>query len=153
MLRAILLCIAVGLVLGGCATGPTSVKGSECKVFERPQYVILGKTSYDQDWVDRQIEGGVGACKWARPAKRPASLDAAAPTVVSSIPVKRPSFAQRVKARVKKVFHKKPVPVPAPRPVEPTPPVVSPEPPRPEPPKPPPPKRDPVDELLHPDRG
>lgn len=148
MLRAILLCIAVGLVLVGCATGPTSVKGSECKVFERPQYVILGKTSYDQDWVDRQIEGGVGACKWARPAKRPASLDAAAPTVVSSIPVKRPSFAQRVKARVKKVFNRTPksVPIPAPRPTEP--PVVAPEPPKPEPPKPP--KREPIDELLHP---
>lgn len=63
--------------LGGCVTtGGGSVTGGECKVFEAPKYAIRGATQYDQDWADSTIEGGVGACKWVRPAPRPAELDA-----------------------------------------------------------------------------
>lgn len=65
------------LVLGGCVTtGTGSVVGGECKVMERPQYVVRGVRQYDQDWIDSTIEGGIGACKWERPAARPPELDA-----------------------------------------------------------------------------
>lgn len=64
------------LLLAGCASGgPGSVRGGECRVFERPEFVVLGKRRYDQNWIDSNIEGGVGACGWQRPKPRPPILD------------------------------------------------------------------------------
>lgn len=129
--RLALPCLA-GLVLAGCqTTGPASVKGGECRIFERPEYAVRGKRRYDQDWIDSQIEGGVGGCGWRRPKARPASIDGK-PKAVSKAaqkPVQRPGIVQRIKDRVV------PVPTPAPQPVA----VV---------PAPAPVPRDPVDELL-----
>src|SRR4051794_15671112 len=66
------------LLLAGCASrGPASIAGGECKIFEAPQYEVRGKRAYDQDWIDSQVEGGVGGCHWTRPKPRPASLEAA----------------------------------------------------------------------------
>lgn len=87
------------LALGGCVTtGEGSVTGGECKVFQAPQYAVRGARSYDQDWIDSTVEGGVGGCKWKRPAARPASLDV--PKVAAPKPVKRRSLVARVKAKV-----------------------------------------------------
>ena len=81
--------LALLLPLCGCITpGTGSVVGGECKVFERPQYAVRGVRPYDQDWIDSTVEGGVGACHWARPAARPAELDAS-PLVVKA-PVAAP---------------------------------------------------------------
>lgn len=66
--------LAVTLV--ACGTNPKgSVMGGDCKAFERPVYQVKGKAQYDQDWIDGNIEAGVGACNWERPAARPPSLD------------------------------------------------------------------------------
>jgi hypothetical protein len=94
--------LSLPLALTGCITdGVGSVKGGDCKLFEAPQYAIRGATQHDQDWIDPTIEGGVGGCKWARPAPRPAEWDAkpVAARVAPAVPKKR-SLAARVKARI-----------------------------------------------------
>ncbi|MDG9697880.1 hypothetical protein QC281_48405, partial [Streptomyces sp. DH17] len=82
--------ITAALLLAGCEsqTLKGSIAGGECRIFERPPYVVRGAKPYDQDWIDRQVEGGVGGCRWPRPAPRPAELDA--PAVVSAKPAPRP---------------------------------------------------------------
>ena len=133
-------------LLGGCfQTGPGSVAGGECKIFERPTYVVLGKRSYDQNWIDSQIEGGVGGCHWRRPAARPAELDAV-PGRKAVAPVKKRGIIRRIKQRV---WPKAAAPV-LPTPEPPPPPVVAK--PAPVPPLPPPKPRSALDELLHPNR-
>lgn len=90
--------VAIALLLGGCGTTkfPTSVTGGECKVFERPEYAVRGVAVYDQAWIDSQIEGGVGACKWARPAARPPEIDARpAARYVAPPVVKRKGIVRR----------------------------------------------------------
>jgi hypothetical protein len=142
MMRLALL-LLIAPLLGGCfQTGVGSVAGGECKIFERPPYVVLGKARYDQDWIDSQIEGGVGGCRWRRPAARPAELDAVAGRKVIATPKKRGLF-KRIRERVIK-----PAWPAASAPITPTPEVpavvVAPEPPA------PPPPRSAVDELLSP---
>lgn len=133
---------ALGLILSGCdpATFRGSVAGGECKVFERPQYVVRGLRPYDQHWVNSQVEGGVGGCGWARPAPRPPELDAVKPAVSKSVqPPKKRSLIRRIKDRVK-IWPDNPAPVVA---------APLPEPETPQPPPPPAP-RSAIDELLHP---
>jgi hypothetical protein len=118
-----------------------SVKGGECRIFERPQYVVLGKRPYDQDWIDSQVEGGVGGCGWQRPKARPASFDAVPgqKAKVVAKPVKKRGIIKRIKDRVVQPFTRSVDPVietPLPPPM-----VSAPA---------PPPPRDPVDELLQP---
>lgn len=141
-LAAIILC--AGLLAGCQTTGPASVKGGECRIFERPEYAVRGLRQYDQDWVDSQIEGGVGGCGWKRPKARPASFDAVPGRKATPAPVKKRSIVRRIKDRVVHPFTPAP-PVAAPEPA-PQPAVAAPAPPPPPPPKP----RDPVDELLQP---
>jgi hypothetical protein len=43
----------------------------------RAEYQILGKTKFDQLWIDKTIEGEVKGFGFKRPLKRPASFDAA----------------------------------------------------------------------------
>jgi hypothetical protein len=144
------------------ALGPiyrASVKGGECRVFERPQYAVLGKRQYDQRWIDGNVEAGVGACGWKRPAKRPAALDAmpsGRPLVV--VPQRRASLMSRTFGRLHRApvprarpGQRRPVPPEAPRPAN----IVVPDvlavpEPEPEAAPPPPPPRAPVDELLSP---
>lgn len=142
-LGVLLLCAPL---LASCqTTGPASVSGGECRVFERPDYAVLGKRQYDQDWIDSQVEGGVGGCGWKRPNARPASFDAQSPTRVA-VPAraKKRGMLKRIKDRVAHPFtapspSAAPVIEPAPV-VAPPPPVVKPVP------------RDRVDELLHPSK-
>lgn len=104
-----------GLVLAGCqTTGPASVKGGECRIFERPEYAVRGKRRYDQDWIDSQIEGGVGGCGWKRPSPRPASIEGRPEKAVAK-PVRRRSVVERIKERVAP----SPAPLPAPVAVQP----------------------------------
>jgi hypothetical protein len=145
MIWRLVLLSAVAASLAGCqTTGPASVKGGECRVFERPEYAIRGARQYDQDWVDSQIEGGVGACGWKRPAARPASLDAApGQKVAPTFKAKKRGLIKRIKDRVVHPFTKPVAPIVESPPVASVPaPVVQ-----------APPPRDPVDELLHPGGG
>lgn len=133
--------------------------GGECKAIPVAQYQIIGKTPFDQDYIDQVIESGVAACGWPRPAERPKNWDEVrtyARTVAAAPPVvQRPGIYQRVKAK----FRRKPKPVaevtPAPTPV-PRAAVVTQQAPvqyiaPPPPPAPPPqPKREAIDELLNP---
>jgi len=139
--------LSLTVALAGCAGTklPASVKGGECRVFERPAYVVLGKTQYDQDWVDGNVEAGIGGCQWQRPAPRPPELDAAPVTrqVPAAVkPKAKRKLIQRIRDGVWPRSNPAPVVVvpavtPAPPPVV----VAAP---------PPPPPRDPVMELLHP---
>lgn len=137
--------ILFAALLAGCAGGKTitSIQGGESKVFEAPPYVVKGKARYDQNWIDSQVEGGVAAFGWPRPAPRPPEMDAR-PVAKKALPKKpaKQSFAKRFKDRVTAPFQAAPPVVASP------PATVAPIP---EPPAPPPPKpRDAVDELLDP---
>ena len=92
--------LLVGPILAGCAGNnlPCSVAGGECRVFEPPKYAVAGRTSYDQDWIDGNVEAGVGGCGWKRPAARPPGLDAGTQKrAVHKAPKKKPGFLARVK--------------------------------------------------------
>ena len=66
---------ALALTVEACGTlRPASVGGGECRVFERPEYAVLGQTRYDQNWIDSNTEAGVAACGWQRPKPRPQGL-------------------------------------------------------------------------------
>jgi hypothetical protein len=138
MMRALII-IAAALALSGCAsTGPASIKGGECRIFERPAYAVQGKKPYDQDWIDSQVEGGVGGCGWKRPATRPASIDGTADVKIPPAPAKKRGIIRRIKDRV---TGQKPAIEPVPYLVPPVPAA------QPAPASPP---RDRVDELLRP---
>jgi hypothetical protein len=135
------------LLLAGCGGGKslTSIQGGESKVFEAPPYVVKGKAPYDQNWIDSQVEGGVAAFGWPRPAPRPPAIDAPR-SKQKAAPAKKPahqSFAKRFKDRVTAPFQASP-------PVVASPPVIVAPVPAPEPLSPPPKPRDAVDELLDP---
>lgn len=138
------LLLFIAPLLAACETdGIGSTKGGECRIFERPQYAVLGKRQPDQDWIDRQIEGGVGGCHWKRPAVRPASFDVV-PASQAAVPVrvKKRGLLKRIKDRAVHPFASQQKPFVTSPPVGPEPSL----PPMIEPPKP----RDAVDELLHP---
>lgn len=133
--------VALALPLAACVTtGGGSISGGECKVMQRPPYVVQGKAAYDQNWIDNEIEGGIGACGWKRPAARPAELDGK--------PARRPApkkgLAARIKEKAKSIWPAaSTVPLaPLPRPVEAEP--------APKPVEAPPPPRAAIDELLNP---
>lgn len=134
-------------LLAGCITtdGPGSVAGS-CKSFEAPQYAIRGATQHDQDWIDPQIESGVGACHWARPAPRPAEWDAPMPVKAKAAPA--PVKKKKKVGWIWRLKWNRPVPVAAPTEL-PAVEVTAPEP----PPAPPPAPRSAIDILLNPNGG
>ncbi len=137
--------LILALPLAGCfETTKGSISGGESKVFEAPEYVVRGVKPYDQNWIDSNIEAGIGGFGWQRPKPRPEWMDAPG-TKNAPPPPKNLSFIGRVKAKISKVKTKltpKPkVKVVAPIPYIDTTPVFIP---------PPPPPRDPVDQLLRP---
>lgn len=92
------------VLLAGCAGRqlPADVAGGECKTFVRADYEILGKTRWDQAWIDNIIETGVASCGWPRPKVRPTNWDQAvvyANQVQATAPVVKKSVWQRVKQR------------------------------------------------------
>ncbi len=98
--------LLLAAIVGGCdwKTFPTSIEGGECKVMTRPPYVVQGKAAYDQNWIDNEIEGGVGACGWKRPEPRPASIDAAPVRKPAVAPAKKKGVIARAKDRVKSIW-------------------------------------------------
>jgi hypothetical protein len=74
--------------------------GGECRVFDRPDYVVLGRTRtrYDQNWVDSNTKAGVAACGWQRPKARPQVLGRS-PGAKQLAPArqKRPGLISRVR--------------------------------------------------------
>lgn len=79
------------LLLAGCGTlRPASVRGGECRLVATPKYAVLGKTSYDQKWVDRTTESIVAGCRQPRPKPRPAALDKPVTTPVA-LPPQQPA--------------------------------------------------------------
>ncbi|MCK1569004.1 hypothetical protein IVB08_34670 [Bradyrhizobium sp. 173] len=146
MIKIISIVLLAGL-LGGCASrGPASIAGGECKIFEAPKYEVRGERDYDQDWIDSQVEGGVGGCHWKRPAARPASIDAASGHKAAPAPVKHKSFVRRIRDRV--LPPKVEIPA-APAPIAPAPAVASEPAPAAAPPAPRPP-RSAIEKLLQP---
>lgn len=107
-LTPVALLVASGIPLAGCVTNGgfgtfTGPQGGVCDAFPRPQYQVLGKTDFDQQWADRVTEAGVAGCKWERPELRPAILDAP----VAAVPAPKPAAKKltvwsRVKAKFKK---------------------------------------------------
>ena len=96
--------ILLTLMLAGCGAGQTltSIQGGESKVFQAPPYVVKGKAPYDQNWIDNQIEGGVAAFGWPRPAPRPPEIDAPSkPNPKKAVVVKKKrTLLGRVKDRI-----------------------------------------------------
>jgi hypothetical protein len=124
--------LSISVAIAGCAGTnlPASVAGGECRVFERPEYVVKGARRYDQNWIDGNIEAGVGACGWKRPAARPASVDATdtippppAPQVSRARRVmnalRHPIKSYKAHRAAKKAGSVAPAPVPVARPVPP----------------------------------
>jgi hypothetical protein len=118
--------------MAACGTlRPASVGGGECRVFERPEYAVLGQTRYDQNWIDSNTEAGVAACGWQRPKPRPQrpskQLAPATKEQLSLIGRIKRAVAPSASAQSSpQVLEQQPVPV---QPAK---------------------KRDPVDELLEP---
>jgi hypothetical protein len=116
---------------------PASVGGGECRVFERPEYAVLGQTRYDQNWIDSNIEAGVAACGWQRPKPRPQTLGMPPGAKYDAPAKKRPGLVRRIKRNIAPSANSQssaPAPIPTPEP----------------PSVPTAPARDPVDELLEP---
>ena len=109
-------------------------------MFERPEYAVLGRTGYDQNWIDSNTEAGVAACGWQRPKPRPQGLDkATGGKRLGPAKTKRSGLISRIKRAVLPSAH---APTSAPAATStPEMPSVPAEPAKP---------RDPVDELLEP---
>jgi hypothetical protein len=94
---------ALGISLTACAGNADkfgSIKQDAAVSFEAPTYAVKGKTQYDQDWIDGQIEGGVAGLGWERPKPRPPELDmpakpAAKPAPAKPAAPKKATFRQR----------------------------------------------------------
>ena len=93
---------ALALTVTACGTlRPASVGGGECRVFERPEYAVLGQTRYDQNWIDSNTEAGVAACGWQRPKPRPQGLSkATGGKQLAPTKKKRPGLIGRIKRAV-----------------------------------------------------
>ena len=118
VLMIVTLLMGLGILLPGCAASNNAGTLDAGAALPQAQYQVLGKTRYDQTWIDKTIEGEVAGFGFKRPVKRPASFDAApvshavvvlppekpvipvltpaTPPVVTVVP--RPSWSQRIKA-------------------------------------------------------
>jgi hypothetical protein len=96
---------AAGISLAACVTDAEKVRSLDgaAAAFDAPPYAVKGKTSYDQRWIDGQVEAGVAAFGWPRPAPRPAELDVprvkAMPVKASPAPPKKKSLLDRLRGR------------------------------------------------------
>jgi hypothetical protein len=73
---------AIGISLAGCV-GTSSIKFATVKEFcdglPVQKYAVLGKTRFDQPWIDDVSEGLIAGCNRERPQVRPAEWDEAVP--------------------------------------------------------------------------
>lgn len=114
--------VALGIPLAACANGKFVTLSAAGQDFPQADYQILGKTKYDQTWIDKTIESEIAGFGFSRPSKRPASLDQAT-VVVQPATATKPSVISAIKKKFKK-----PAPVATPLP-QPKPEVVPPAPP------------------------
>jgi hypothetical protein len=111
---------ALGMSLAGCATNSPGTLDAGAAL-PRATYQVLGKTRYDQLWIDKTIEGEVAGFGFSRPLRRPAGFDVAPashivvitpatpatinvpaqPTTVTVVP--KPTWRQRIGARYQKI--------------------------------------------------
>lgn len=80
---------ALGILLAGCANNQFATLKSAGQSLPQAQYRVLGKTRYDQLWIDKTIEVEVASLGHKRPAARPAALDAS-PRSVKAIIMEQP---------------------------------------------------------------
>ena len=102
MKRLAILVLAFPLAACEWQTTKGSIAGGESKVFEAPEYVVRGVKPYDQNWIDSNIEAGIGGFGWKRPKPRPDWMDAPG-TKNAPPPPKKLSFVGRIKAKVNKI--------------------------------------------------
>jgi len=98
-LMTVTLLASSGMLLSACVTDNSfaTLKGASSS-FVAPKYQVLGKTQYDQKWIDQTTEAGIAGFGWKRPAKRPASLNPK-PVSVQAAPDQYACFgAERYKA-------------------------------------------------------
>jgi hypothetical protein len=111
----------LGLALSSCAPATFATFAGAKASLPHAEYQVLGKTKYDNTWINKTIEAEVAGFGMKRPLRRPPSLDARpaaqrvvvmpavapaiplasppAPPVVSVAPVKK-SLTQRLRDRV-----------------------------------------------------
>lgn len=129
----VLLLAASGTPLAGCANNQFATYDGAGAAFPKAEFVVKGKTRYDQTWIDKTIEAEVAGFGFPRPKPRPAYLDAPAakpvvvvkpppekkgpaillPTprteaapVVTAAPPPKPSLTQRLRLRVRELEEK-----------------------------------------------
>jgi hypothetical protein len=69
--------LGTGTLLQGCASNTVIGTLDAGAALPRATYQVLGKTRYDQLWIDKTIEGEVAGFGFGRPLRRPAGFDAA----------------------------------------------------------------------------
>lgn len=77
--------LVLGTLLQGCATDSVGTQDAGAAL-PHAQYQVLGRTRYDQTWIDKTIEGEVKGFGFPRPQKRPASMGAAKVVVAPAQP-------------------------------------------------------------------
>lgn len=94
----ILLLAATSILIAGCTAGKSigTIAGGECSLpgVHTPEYKVLGKIQYDQNWIDENTEGLVRGCNQPRPKARPASFDRPITKVKKKSVVIKPALKQ-----------------------------------------------------------
>lgn len=86
--------------LGACAT--TKLPGSAaglCDIIPKAKYAVLGKTQYDQDFVDEAVTAGA-SCGHPAPEARPAELDKAPIVQAPPAVARKPTLRERLKRTI-----------------------------------------------------
>lgn len=88
----------VSLAACGTIKVPASVAGL-CNVIPKAEYAVLGKTQYDQDFVDAAVVAG-DSCGYDAPKPRPPELDNPRVLTVPPAPARKPTLRERLRAKI-----------------------------------------------------
>jgi len=69
-----MLVAGLGILLAACAKGEFQTFKAAGEALPQAEFQIIGKTKYDQIWVDKTIEAEVAGFGMKRPKARPANL-------------------------------------------------------------------------------
>lgn len=100
-LRAAIIAAALGIPLAGCASSQFATLKTAGQDFPQAEFQVLGKTKYDQIWIDKTIEAEVAGFGFKRPARRPPGLDSAT-IVVQPVSVEKPSLITAIKKKLRR---------------------------------------------------
>lgn len=94
--------LLVSFVLAACQHDDSigSILKGECQLVKSPPYAVLGKTSYDQAWINETTEGIVTGCRQPRPKARPKELDQAKRITVPVAPPAKRKWRQKLRDAV-----------------------------------------------------